>query len=270
MKGNKISNELLNEVIKFVSDFLCRWNCDSILSCISFKVCAQLFILIAFWFLLFCVFTFFICWFNSFSIFFFCLRKIGECLPAGLLDISECYYGFPIALSYPHFLDTDEKVASQIEGLTPNRSRHETYFYVQPVSWFRSVYFILENDSQIAVHKFLNACDFVRNVKITRKWLQIDRFFSMTTDWDNVFQVRFVLSMIHTFNKLSKWIEFSRATLFCYMQLSANRKLHIERMSLKENKFLFCFNLFIHADNVRFQRGKIQFFFSFAFIGKRK
>lgn len=55
-------------------------------------------------------------------------------MPAGLLDISECYYGFPIALSYPHFLDTDAKVGEHVVGLKPNRSKHETFFYVQPVS----------------------------------------------------------------------------------------------------------------------------------------
>lgn len=55
-------------------------------------------------------------------------------MPSGLLDISECYYGFPIALSYPHFLDTNESVAQQVEGMKPNRSAHETYFYIQPVS----------------------------------------------------------------------------------------------------------------------------------------
>lgn len=64
---------------------------------------------------------------------------IGRCLPAGLLDISECYYGFPIALSYPHFLDTDQKVVDQIEGLRPNRSDHETYFMIQPVSTHKHV-----------------------------------------------------------------------------------------------------------------------------------
>lgn len=57
-----------------------------------------------------------------------------KCLPTGLLDISECYYGFPIALSYPHFLDTDSNVADSIVGMSPNRSKHESYFYIQPVS----------------------------------------------------------------------------------------------------------------------------------------
>lgn len=47
------------------------------------------------------------------------------------------YYGFPIALSYPHFLDTDESVGQHVVGMKPNRSQHETYFYVQPVRTFQ-------------------------------------------------------------------------------------------------------------------------------------
>lgn len=70
----------------------------------------------------------------SYFIFIFICITAEKCLPTGLLDISECYYGFPIALSYPHFLETDPNVADSVDGMSPNRSRHETYFYVQPVS----------------------------------------------------------------------------------------------------------------------------------------
>lgn len=64
----------------------------------------------------------------------FLLIYAGRCLPYGLLDVSDCYYGFPIALSYPHFLDCDESLAANIIGTQPNRSQHETYFMIQPVS----------------------------------------------------------------------------------------------------------------------------------------
>lgn len=60
---------------------------------------------------------------------------------AGLLDISDCYYGFPIALSYPHFLDSDEDLVKNVEGSKPNRSLHESYFMIQPVSSFLSFFF---------------------------------------------------------------------------------------------------------------------------------
>lgn len=60
--------------------------------------------------------------------------NLGKCLLAGLLDISDCYYGFPIALSYPHFLDSDEQLVNNVIGSRPNRTEHESYFMIQPVS----------------------------------------------------------------------------------------------------------------------------------------
>lgn len=68
--------------------------------------------------------------------------RIGSCFPPGLLDISACYYGFPIALSYPHFLDAGEEVGKYVTGMEPNRTEHETYFFIQPVSFTSEKYFI--------------------------------------------------------------------------------------------------------------------------------
>lgn len=63
-----------------------------------------------------------------------CFCKTGRCLPAGLLDVRQCYYGFPIALSYPHFLDCDPVLSEYTEGSNPDRQQHETYFVINPES----------------------------------------------------------------------------------------------------------------------------------------
>ncbi|XP_074039819.1 scavenger receptor class B member 1 isoform X2 [Leptinotarsa decemlineata] len=63
----------------------------------------------------------------------FCKRE-GKCLPKGLLDVRECYYGFPIALSYPHFLDGDKVLTAKVNGTDPERKKHESYFIIQPES----------------------------------------------------------------------------------------------------------------------------------------
>ncbi|XP_055712746.1 scavenger receptor class B member 1 isoform X2 [Phlebotomus papatasi] len=63
-----------------------------------------------------------------------CFCRQGKCLPAGLIDVTDCYYGFPIALSYPHFLDADPDITKNIVGLKPNRSEHESFFIIQPTS----------------------------------------------------------------------------------------------------------------------------------------
>ncbi|CAG5033942.1 unnamed protein product [Parnassius apollo] len=40
-----------------------------------------------------------------------------NCLPDGFIDISNCYYGFPITLSKPHLIDTDPVQRTYFEGL---------------------------------------------------------------------------------------------------------------------------------------------------------
>lgn len=61
----------------------------------------------------------------------------GKCLAEGLVDVTDCYYGFPIALSYPHFLDADPALLENVSGgISPDRSKHESYFVINPVSFF--------------------------------------------------------------------------------------------------------------------------------------
>ncbi|XP_018346276.1 PREDICTED: scavenger receptor class B member 1-like isoform X3 [Trachymyrmex septentrionalis] len=63
-----------------------------------------------------------------------CFCRKGFCLKPGLIDVTDCYYGFPIALSYPHFYKSDPSLLEAIEGLEPNKELHESYFYIQPKS----------------------------------------------------------------------------------------------------------------------------------------
>ncbi|KAF2896791.1 hypothetical protein ILUMI_09386 [Ignelater luminosus] len=63
-----------------------------------------------------------------------CFCKSDNCMPTGLLDVNGCYYGFPIATSYPHFLDADPSVRDYVEGSHPDPEKHRSYFIVQPES----------------------------------------------------------------------------------------------------------------------------------------
>ncbi|XP_072948525.1 scavenger receptor class B member 1-like [Epargyreus clarus] len=63
-----------------------------------------------------------------------CFCRHGKCLPEGLIDVTDCYYGFPIALSYPHFYKGDDILFSKVEGLRPNQEEHETRMWIQPDS----------------------------------------------------------------------------------------------------------------------------------------
>ncbi|CAB3365605.1 Hypothetical predicted protein [Cloeon dipterum] len=56
----------------------------------------------------------------------------GKCpLKDGLSDIQDCYYGIPAAASFPHFLHADPSLFDKIEGLSPDKEKHEAYVVIQ-------------------------------------------------------------------------------------------------------------------------------------------
>ncbi|KAJ2947227.1 hypothetical protein O0L34_g16937 [Tuta absoluta] len=55
-----------------------------------------------------------------------------NCLPDGFVDVSSCYYGFPIALSKPHFMDTDPEQGKHFEGMHPDREKHSSHLDLEP------------------------------------------------------------------------------------------------------------------------------------------
>ncbi|XP_065358409.1 scavenger receptor class B member 1 isoform X1 [Calliphora vicina] len=63
-----------------------------------------------------------------------CYCRNGYCQPIGLVDVTDCYYGFPISLSLPHFMDADPGLQENITGLIPNKEKHSSEFIVQPES----------------------------------------------------------------------------------------------------------------------------------------
>ncbi|GBP51636.1 Scavenger receptor class B member 1 [Eumeta japonica] len=56
----------------------------------------------------------------------------SQCLPDGFVDIGGCYYGFPIALSKPHFLDVDPAQKANFEGMHPDPEKHSSHLNVEP------------------------------------------------------------------------------------------------------------------------------------------
>lgn len=58
----------------------------------------------------------------------------GEALPSGVMNISACRYGSPVFMSYPHYFDADPFYLDQVDGLEPNKEKHESYFTLEPVS----------------------------------------------------------------------------------------------------------------------------------------
>ncbi|XP_026464411.1 platelet glycoprotein 4-like, partial [Ctenocephalides felis] len=62
----------------------------------------------------------------------YCRKGKGRCLPDGLIDVTDCYYGFPIALSYPHFYKGDQMLKEQVNGTQPDINLHQTEIHIEP------------------------------------------------------------------------------------------------------------------------------------------
>ncbi|XP_036328353.1 protein peste-like isoform X1 [Rhagoletis pomonella] len=56
----------------------------------------------------------------------------GQCVPSGLMNISSCWYGSPIFLSYPHFHEADPYYLAEVDGLKPEKEKHELYLVLEP------------------------------------------------------------------------------------------------------------------------------------------
>lgn len=89
-----------------------------------------------------------------------CFCRNGKCLPEGLIDVADCYYGFPIALSYPHFYKGDDVLFSKVEGLTPKQEEHETSFWIQPESGLP-----LEVSSKFQINMALGSISSITNTE---------------------------------------------------------------------------------------------------------
>ncbi|XP_052854701.1 scavenger receptor class B member 1 isoform X1 [Drosophila gunungcola] len=63
-----------------------------------------------------------------------CFCRKGDCQPVGLIDVTDCYYGFPISLSFPHFMNGDLGLQKNVSGINPDPAKHSSAFVIQPES----------------------------------------------------------------------------------------------------------------------------------------
>ncbi|XP_030383661.1 protein peste [Scaptodrosophila lebanonensis] len=53
-------------------------------------------------------------------------------VPSGLLNISACWYNAPVFFSYPHYYQADPYYVNQVDGLKPDKDRHEMTLILEP------------------------------------------------------------------------------------------------------------------------------------------
>lgn len=63
-----------------------------------------------------------------------CYCNDANCAPSGTLNISECRFGSPVYMSFPHFYNADEYYLNAIDGLNPDQEKHEFSITLEPVS----------------------------------------------------------------------------------------------------------------------------------------
>ncbi|KAF5278411.1 hypothetical protein FQA39_LY05900 [Lamprigera yunnana] len=56
----------------------------------------------------------------------------GECVPSGALNVSSCRYGTPAFVSLPHFYGADPYYKNMVDGLHPEKSKHELFIALEP------------------------------------------------------------------------------------------------------------------------------------------
>ena len=58
----------------------------------------------------------------------------------GMFSISKCpkIMGAPIVLSWPHFLHANSSFIDAVQGMNPDKEKHQFFFDVQPVRFFLS------------------------------------------------------------------------------------------------------------------------------------
>lgn len=61
-----------------------------------------------------------------------CYCSNGNCPHKGLQDIGACYYGIPILLSQPHFINSPPEIINSVNGLNPDEEKHASVAKMQP------------------------------------------------------------------------------------------------------------------------------------------
>ncbi|XP_063913235.1 protein peste-like [Zophobas morio] len=58
----------------------------------------------------------------------------GECVPSGTINMTRLRHSLPVFVSLPHFYKADPYYINLVDGLEPNKSKHDFYVIVEPTT----------------------------------------------------------------------------------------------------------------------------------------
>lgn len=57
-------------------------------------------------------------------------------MPSGIMNVSVCHYDQPMFITFPHFYESDDSYGDAVEGLSPEKTKHQSHISIEPVSEF--------------------------------------------------------------------------------------------------------------------------------------
>ena len=143
--------------------------------------------------------------------------------PSGLFNFSVyAPFNLPIFVSKPHFLDADPVVSSNIIGLVPNRSKHDSYVNVEPLTGF-----VLGAAKKLQFNIQLNSSETQKEMKYLREvlfpifWASETGIASETdvAELKNTAFYALKVTKIATFSLMGLFGLFAISTILCMLPL---------------------------------------------------
>uniref|UniRef100_A0A1B6DBG4 Uncharacterized protein n=1 Tax=Clastoptera arizonana TaxID=38151 RepID=A0A1B6DBG4_9HEMI len=129
----------------------------------------------------------------------------GDCVPSGLLNVSACRFGAPVFVSFPHFYFADPQLLDDVEGMHPDKEKHQFYFTLEPVTGIPievkarlQINLLLQPIRNIGIYKqvptlFMPILWVDQSIQITDELALPLRVFLMCREWSNLLAVAFLI-----------------------------------------------------------------------------
>jgi len=167
-------------------------------------------------------------------------KKKERCGIKGTIDLGGCLKGAPILLSAPHFLGTSPDLSELVEGLRPDKKKHDFFILMEPrigVPVF--AYGRMMLSIRVERTSFLRGFDQVKNAFIPFVWIEesggVDDFLAMILRIILVYVVDGSVTLF-TFLMVVGWIMFFSTLLYGFFCTTGQRLVSEEHLYTRSSK----------------------------------